>query len=280
MLDQVLGLLLFGLGLGKSSHQPSVKGETTEIQLQQTEESKATDDGTLLTTPRVERAANKAGGPLLTKPAAKFVPLPKKVLNDTQEASIKKRELELKTLFEARKSRVADELKLRRVEAIEKFKGDRETFERKVGEMKDTQRKAIVSRIDTKVSELNDKRTDDMTQRLTHMSEILDKIGVRASEAKVAGKNITTLDSLVTAARASVTSAQTVVNTQASKQYIAQIETIDGVGAAMKTTLSSLQTDMKTTFESVRLAHESVQKAVRELGVVLGKVETSTGGQE
>lgn len=280
MLDQVLGLLLFGLGLGKAPSQPSVKGDNTEIRVEEDSSGHRDDNKSVTPTSETltekERMIQDAKHGLtgsLTKPAPKFVPLIKKVLDDKHEANIKKRELELETVFAARESRVTDELKTRRREAEEKFKGERQTFERKITELKDVKKKTAVSRIDAKVSEINTKRTDDMTVRLTHMSEILDKIGVRASEAKTAGKNISTVDSLVTSARASVTSAQTVVNTQASKQYIAEIQTDDTVGQAMTTTLSSVQTDMKTMFESVRVAHQAVQKAVNELGVILGKVD-------
>lgn len=220
MLDQLFGMLLFGLGLTNPVSSPSVKGETTESAI-------------------------------------------------LRDANIKKRERELAPVFEVRKKRLTEELKTRRNEAVEKFKEEREAFKDKVAEIRDSKKKAAITRIDTKLSEINTKRTDQMMERLSRMSEIVDKVGVRSSEAKAAGKDTTTVDSLVVAARAAVTSAQAAVSTQAEKVYVALIASEENAGEAMGTTLTSLRTDINTTHAMVNAAHLSVQASVKELGKIL-----------
>lgn len=254
MFDQIFGLLLFGLGLANPVSQPSVKGENTESAVQLTLPSETSTNGSLI--PKVLKNIEKRVKPTEIKrdddTRSEKRPLLGKVLNDKQEENIKKREDELKSVFEARKERVNEELKTRREEAVEKFKVEREAFKEKVSEIRDMKKKAAVTRIDTKIAEINKKRTEQMTQRLTHMSEILDKVGVRSSEAKAAGKDNTAVDSLATAARAAVVSAQTVVSAQAGKVYIADISTVEGVGDAMSTAIQSLRTDLVAVHEVIK----------------------------
>ena len=240
MLDQLFGLLMFGLGLSNPSASPSVKGESTKIEIQNIKDEESSSDASLKTEP----------------------------LRD-KERKIKKREDELKNVFEVRKERLNEELKTRREESVEKFKEEREAFKEKVSQIRDTKKKAVVTKIDLKIAEINKKRTEQMTQRLTKMSEILDKVGVRASESSTAGKDLTTVDTIVSSARIAVASAQTAVSTQAGKAYVAAIVSEDAIGDAMSTALQSLQTDLTAVQKLVKSAQLAVQSSVKELGKIM-----------
>lgn len=280
MLDHLFGLLLFGLGLTNPVTSPAVKGDSTELKVENTENSQASPDGTILTPTPLERemiggrqirprgSSNTAG----TSSGGSATPVVS-VTDAKESENIKKRESELKSVFEARKERVTEELKTRREDAVEKHKQDRATFKEQLGKIRDTKKQAAVTRIDSKVSEINKKRTDEMATRLTKMSEILDKVGVRSSEAKATGADITTVDALVTAARTAVTSAQTSVSTQAGKVYTANISSEATLGSAMSSTLDSLHTDLTATFDTVKAAHLTVQEAVKELKTIMKKPE-------
>jgi len=259
MLDQLFGLLLFGLGLSGPSTSPSVKGDS--------DTTESSSDASLKTEPQREKEQQikKINSKVLYKES------------NSADASrsgksferIKKREDELKNVFEVRKERLNEELKTRREESVEKFKEEREAFKEKVSQIRDTKKKAVVTKIDTKIAEINKKRTDQMTERLNKMSEILDKVGVRSSESSTSGKDLTTVDTLVSAARIAVASAQTAVSTQAGKAYVASIVSEDAIGDAMSTALKSLQTDLTAVHEVVKSAQLAVQSSVKELGKIM-----------
>ena len=260
MLDQLFGLLLLGLGLSGPSTSPSVKGDSDT-----TESSSGASLKTELPREDKEQKIKKINSKMLYKES-----------NDTVASrsgkspdKIKKREDELKNIFEARKERLTEELKTRREEAVEKFKEEREAFKEKVSQIRDTKKKAVVTKIDLKIAEINKKRTEQMTERLTKMSEILDKVGVRASESSTTGKDLTTVDAFVSAARIKVASAQTAVSAQARKVYVADIASEDIIGVAMSTALTSLQTDLTAVHEVVKSAQLAVQSSVKELGKIM-----------
>ena len=242
MLDQLFGLLLFGFGLSGPSSSPSVKGDsdTIKTEIQSTKDRESSSDASLKAEPSKDK-----------------------------ERKIKMREDELKNIFEVRKERLHEELKTRREEAVEKFKEEREAFKEKVSQIRDTKKKKVVTKIDTKIAEINKKRTEQMTERLTKMSEILDKVGVRASESSTAGKDLTTVDTIVSSARIAVASAQTAVSTQAGKAYVAAIVSEDAIGDAMSTALQSLQTDLTAVQKLVKSAQLAVQSSVKELGKIM-----------
>lgn len=259
MLDQLFGLLMFGLGLSGPSTPPSVKGDS--------DTTESSSDASLKTEP-------------LRDKEQKIKKISREVLyKETNAASasrsgkslekIKIREDELENLFENRKERLNEELKTRREEAVEKFKEEREAFKEKVSQIRDTKKKAVVTRIDSKIAEINKKRTEQMTERLSKMSEILDKVGVRSSESSTTGKDVSAVDTLVSAARIAVTSAQTAVSTQAGKVYVADIASEDAIGDAMNTALKSLQTDLTAVQKLVKSAQLAVQSSVKELGKIM-----------
>lgn len=269
MLDQLFGLLLFGLGLSNPVTSPSVKGDSDakETEIQSTKDTESSDGASFIAEPRrdKEQKIQKINREALYKEsnattASRSGKSPEK---------IKMREDELKNIFEVRKERLNEELKTRREEAVEKFKEEREAFKEKVSQIRDTKKKAVVTKIDTKIAEINKKRTEKMTERLTKMSEILDKVGVRASESSATGKDLSSVDTLVSAARIAVTSAQTSVSAQAGKVYVADIVSEDGIGDAMSAALKSLQTDLTAVYEVVKSAHLAVQSAVKELGKIM-----------
>ena len=114
MLDQLFGLLLFGLGLSGPSSSPSVKGDsdTIKTEIQSTKDRESSSDASLKAEPSKDK-----------------------------ERKIKMREDELKNIFEVRKERLHEELKTRREEAVEKFKEEREAFKEKVSQIRDTKKK-------------------------------------------------------------------------------------------------------------------------------------------
>lgn len=253
MFDQLFGLLLFGLGFSQPASSPSVKGESTKIEIQNTKDVESSSDASFKAESLRDKELNTAGA----------------FRSGKSHEKIKKREDELENVFEVRKERLSEELKNRREEAVEKFKEEREAFKEKVSQIRDTKKKAAVTKIDTKIAEINKKRTDKMIERLNKMSEILDKVGVRSSEASSVGKDVRAVDALVSTARIAVTSAQTAVSTQAGKVYVADIGSEDAIGDAMNTALKSLQADLTAVHELVKSAQRAVQSSVKELGKIM-----------
>ncbi len=168
------------------------------------------------------------------------------------------------------KETAAKELQLRRKEAIDTYKEEREQFKVKLETIKDQKKKVIVEKLDAGLSERNKNWVDHWTNVLTKLSDILARIKSRADKAQAAGHDIGSVNAAIQAAEDAITSAQTAINNQASKDYVVNISTEKNLGQGVKTTLSQFKTDTKAVLEKVTAAREAVKKALLALVAVKG----------
>lgn len=156
-------------------------------------------------------------------------------------------------------------LKERRTIVQTNIKASREEVKAKVQSMRDERKKLIVERVQEKLGNVNEKRTDHFLKVLERLSTILDKIQSRTEKAKAEGKNVTAVETAIASARTTISTAQSAVDVQKAKTY--QITVNDDttarsdVGAITK----QLQEDLRVVQDTVAAARSAVQNVFTEM---------------
>lgn len=231
MVDQLLGLLLLGLGI-KNPMTGQVAGEQTVQQLQRTPEPST--DNTSVDTSRGGRSSGREGRPVGR-------PLEQEA-RDQKEHTIK----EIQAKNEAKKTE----------------------FQKKLHEFKDTHKQEIVQKLQTKLGEVNAKRTQKMTEQLVKLQEILDKLTTRASDLKAKGLNTSSAEAKLAVAKTALDAAKSAVAAQGAKTYTIAVNSEstakNDVGAAM----SGLQKDLQGVYQTVFAAKKALRDAALALRVL------------
>jgi len=177
----------------------------------------------------------------------------------------KERWEELKTIREAK-----------REENKANIQAKREEIKAKVQSMRDERKKLVVERVQTKLGEVNARRTDHFLKVLERLSTILDKIQSRTEKAKTEGKNVTAVEVAIASARTAISTAQSAVNTQKAKTY--EIAVTDDTTAKndVGATVKQLQEDLRAVQDTVAAARSAVQNVFKEIKTVVGSNKQAT----
>lgn len=166
-------------------------------------------------------------------------------------------------------------------EAREEFKTQmsqaREDFKTKLAALKDQRKQAIVTSFDSKITELNTRRTTQMTEHLTRLQRVLDNISTKAAALKSQGQNTATVDADITAAQAAIDAAKQALSDQAAKDYLVNITTPTALKNAASTTMRLFITDLKALFQKILAAKTAVRKAHTDMAKLMGVKVSPTG---
>lgn len=187
----------------------------------------------------------------------------------------------VKELRQEIKEKTIDKLKTAREERLniletareaakEKFKEKRGAFMEKKEAIKDAKKKAVVERIDQKMADVNKRRTDQMNETLTRLSDLLDKLQERVDKAKTNGKDTAGTVEPIAKAREAIIAAQTAVTAQAGKEYVATISEETKLKADVGTAVKSLEKDLKVTHQTVLAAKKAVSDALKSVKTIKG----------
>ena len=124
-------------------------------------------------------------------------------------------------------------------------------FKANLEKIKDVRKKALVEKIDTKISEINDRLTKRFLATLVSIQGFLDKIKQSTTDAS-------TLASIA-AAQSAVDTARSAVEIQAAKTYTMEITDDTTLRANAGATVSQFRKDMTTTYQLVLGAKQAVQ---------------------
>jgi len=173
-----------------------------------------------------------------------------------------------------------EELKTNREAKREEVKANvqakREEVKAKVQSMRDERKKLVVERVQTKLGEVNGRRTDHFLKVLERLSTVLDKIASRTEKAKAEGKNVMIIETAISSARAAISSAESAVAAQIAKSY--EITVTDDttakndVGASVK----QLQEDLRVVQDTVAAARSAVQNVFKEIKTIVGSNKEPT----
>ncbi|OGK30929.1 hypothetical protein A3F29_02985 [Candidatus Roizmanbacteria bacterium RIFCSPHIGHO2_12_FULL_33_9] len=153
------------------------------------------------------------------------------------------------------------EIQEKRLEDKEQFALQRVEFKSRVSEIRDKNKRAIVERIDNKITTLNKKHTDRFANLLEKLSSILDRIELKTAELDENDIEVSSVNVLVQIARDAIEVAQTEVEEQAGKDYVFEIGDESTLGQVISSAFSEFRKDMKTLLDSVKVAKEAVHES-------------------
>ncbi len=140
----------------------------------------------------------------------------------------------------------------------------REEFRLKLAALKDENKKAIVTRLDARMAQINANRTAIMLRHLDIIQAVLNKLQARSA----------TLD--VSVAQKAIDSARATVIAQQAKVYTINITTEANLGQAVSATRKLLASDLLKAHQSVVAARKAVRAVLVTLNRSVGeKLETS-----
>jgi hypothetical protein len=167
---------------------------------------------------------------------------------------------------------VKEVAKEKRLQLKEAAKQSREERKLKLGQIKDARKRDLASRLSNRMCDLNKRRTAKMGQHLEKMAKILDKVVVKAAEAKGNGKDTTVVDTTVTAARKAIEEAKAAVSAQAGKACEVTVSGTDGaLRSDVETARAALESGLKEVHAKVVAARKAVGEAIRALAAILGE---------
>lgn len=252
MLDQLLGLFLIGIGV-KTPYVPgNVLGDETE----QTETIKEEKEQIKKETQQLIQEK---------KAAVQNRKEEKKEAIEERKEDIKNLKIAREDEWNRKKEAFKEQVKTKREEAKEQFKEAREAFKERLETIKDEKKKEIVENVDEKMAAVNKNRTDNMTSHLSRMEEIISRLSTGITELTSQGVSTTEIQSLLSAAEVSFSTAKSAVSTQAGKEYIIGVTTEDRLGESVSRVRTQLESDLRSTQESVKRAREAIALAIQEM---------------
>lgn len=150
----------------------------------------------------------------------------------------------------------------------------RAAFKEKLQAIKDQRKQIIVTNLDSRLNQINQRRTQQMTERLNRLSSVLDNISSKEATLATQGKNTTLLKSDIATAKTAIDTAKMAVTTQAAKDYIMSITTDTALKNSASTTIQQFFSDIKVVYLKVVAAQTAVIKAHKDVSQLMGTTIT------
>ena len=130
--------------------------------------------------------------------------------------------------------------------------------------IRNLKKRALVTRINDKMVEVNKRRTQKMLDVLEKLTSILDRLTQKAEAAKVEAKDVTLVEQAITEARTSIDTAQVAVASQALKIYTIEASSEATLKTTVGKAVSQLHFDLKVVHQLVIAAKQKVAQVIRE----------------
>lgn len=182
--------------------------------------------------------------------------------------------------YKTARMEVKDAMKEKMTEAKTEMKDSmsqaREAYKEKLATIKDEKKQERITNIDSRINEMNKKRTTEMAKHLERFGMVLSKISSRAATLKASGKVTTTLDSDIASAQAAIDAAKAAILTQSAKDYVVNVTTETALKGAASTAIKGFFADIKVVYDKVIAAQKAVQKAYQTLNQLSNTAVTPT----
>lgn len=146
-------------------------------------------------------------------------------------------------------------------------------FKMKLKDIRDTKKQKKVDRINSRLPEINKKRTDQMLEVLTKMTEILNRIDEKSNQRNRGDRG--NLLALIGKAQIAIDTAKAEVTLQSQKEYIVTITTEGELKLTVGKTVSGMEQDLRATREKVISARKAVVDAFSALMQLKGGSEAT-----
>lgn len=149
----------------------------------------------------------------------------------------------------------------------------REEFKTKLGEIRDEKKKEKLTNLDENLSKVNANAVSRWNKVLERLEAIIAKIKTRTDEASAQGRDVTGILSAISTAEGKITDAKTAVADQSNNAYVIVIGSESNLGQSVKSTISTLKTDLKAVETKVKAARDAVKDVFTALKAVVGTTE-------
>jgi len=166
---------------------------------------------------------------------------------------------------EAKRQNILENVQKKREAAMERVKTARENFQEKLSQITDEGKKNAVERINNALSTINTNKTDRWASALEKLSDILERIKNKVSDAEANGADVSAINELITTAEGAIASATNAVETQAGKEYVIEITDEETLGQSVRTVVQQFKQDLRTVHAEVIKARDAVRQAARAL---------------
>ena len=146
----------------------------------------------------------------------------------------------------------------------------REALKDGLKKVKDQKKVQIVQKTDGRLEEINNNRTDHLSDVLNQLEKNLIKINTRISAAEAKGIDTSSAKSASDDAAKAIAVARTAVETQAAKIYKMTITDENKLKIDVGNTVQKLQDDLKQVRIIVQSAHDAVRRAAVALAKAMG----------
>lgn len=162
------------------------------------------------------------------------------------------------------------EVKNLREKAKEEVKTQKEAFKVRLDKIKDEKKKNVVEKADVRLSDINTKRTQEMTEHLNKMDEVLTRISQKIADLNAQGKDTTKAEAALSEAQAKLSAAKSAVSAQAAKEYVIGVTSENKLGEDVKRAIEALKKDLLTVQEAIKGVRESITNAIKEIALLAG----------
>lgn len=190
-----------------------------------------------------------------------------------------------KQKMETQREEAKQKMETARENAKTKMEAKREEAKQRLSDIRDKKKQELALKLANQFEELNKKWTDNFTEQLGRLGEILLKIQERSDIAEGNGKDTTATNAAIQSATTAISTAQTAVTAQSAKTYVLDTSSVtttvattttNGQDELMKGLRTQFQNLHKTLFKdlfalrdgAMKDARKSVQDALQTLSQI------------
>lgn len=258
MIGYVVGLLLIGLGFSHPARSQNVLGVTDGARYATSAASDAAGIAGKRSTLRVLR-------PVLTKEQEDEFQKERKVREAKITSVSEKRTQELRKAFQGTLQK-----------RIEQGEASRSAVRNRIQAFDDNTKKQNVLAIADAYESMGQSAVSSMQDKLTAMLTLLDKISVSAAALHVQGKDVSHIDSDITAAQARITSALTIASNLADTIPTAlTVSSEESAKTDIRTSVQEMRAKLSPLHTAFLEAREAVRVALAHLKLLIQPVDAA-----
>lgn len=176
-------------------------------------------------------------------------------------------ELRIEQIKEKRES-YKEEMGVKKEEMRLKVTEMKANFKEEIKKIKDENKKISAEKIVDTIQALNEKLTNNFSDKINQIENVLVSIESRINKAKEKGIDVSSAETQALKAKDVIAQAREAISVQASKVYEVNITSEATLKAEMKNLRDTFRNDIKAVHEKVKMAHV----AVRDTATTLAKI--------
>ena len=184
---------------------------------------------------------------------------------ETKKENIAVKKTEIKTNIEAKKDDIRANVEAEKVEVKQKVADKKTALKAKIASFKDEKKKEIALRVNDRLQELNVKYVDMLTTAVVKQEEVLGKLKAQTAAKAAEGKDVSSVNSQVTAIESKIVEAKSLLAAQTAKVYSVEATTEPALRTDAQKARDLLKKDLVAVHASVRSITELIAAASKTL---------------